>query len=150
MLFRSQICARWPGGRRDSKRSAPRRGTGSENIVKAFIVDHYGKKDGARIGEMPDPEMRQDNVLSQRRSVTRDRSPHRFWDYSASRGSGLSIRLDQRGYGLPRKRTCKRQGCREGEIKNSLASIEAERQQPVSLAGVGDSREGHRQGLCAQ
>src|SRR6266513_2587190 len=31
--------------------------------------------------------------------------------------------------------------------KNSLASIEAERQQPVPLAGVGDSREGLRQGL---
>ena len=33
--------------------------------MKAFIVDHYGKKDGARIGEMPDPELRQDDVLVQ-------------------------------------------------------------------------------------
>jgi NADPH:quinone reductase-like Zn-dependent oxidoreductase len=33
--------------------------------VKAFIVDRYGKKDGARIGEMPDPELRQDDVLVQ-------------------------------------------------------------------------------------
>jgi len=49
----------------------------------------------------------------------RDRSPHRFWDYSASCGSGLSIRVDQRGYGLRRKRKCKRQGCRQGEIKKS-------------------------------
>jgi NADPH:quinone reductase-like Zn-dependent oxidoreductase len=33
--------------------------------VKAFIVDRYGNKDGARIGEMPDPELRQDDVLVQ-------------------------------------------------------------------------------------
>jgi len=26
--------------------------------MKAFIVDRYGKKNGARIGEMPDPELR--------------------------------------------------------------------------------------------
>ena len=46
-------------------------------------------------------------------------SPHRCWDYSASCGSGLSIRIDQRGYGLCRKRTCKRQGRRQGEIEKS-------------------------------
>jgi len=33
--------------------------------VKAFIVDRYGKKDGARLGRMPDPELRQDDVLVQ-------------------------------------------------------------------------------------
>jgi hypothetical protein len=33
--------------------------------MKAFIVDRYGKKDGARIGEMPDPELRDDDVLVQ-------------------------------------------------------------------------------------
>jgi alcohol dehydrogenase len=33
--------------------------------MKAFIVDRYGKKDGGRIGEMPDPELRQDDVLVQ-------------------------------------------------------------------------------------
>jgi len=33
--------------------------------MKAFIVDRYGKKGGARIGEMPDPELRQDDVLVQ-------------------------------------------------------------------------------------
>lgn len=33
--------------------------------MKAFIVDRYGKEDGARIGEMPDPELRQDDVLVQ-------------------------------------------------------------------------------------
>jgi len=27
--------------------------------MKAFIVDRYGKKHGARIGEMPHPELRQ-------------------------------------------------------------------------------------------
>lgn len=33
--------------------------------MKAFIVDRYGKKDGGRIGEMPDPELRDDDVLVQ-------------------------------------------------------------------------------------
>ena len=33
--------------------------------MKAFIVDHYGKKDGVRIGEMQDPELREDDVLVQ-------------------------------------------------------------------------------------
>jgi len=33
--------------------------------MKAFIVDRYGKKDGVRIGEMPDPEAREDDVLVQ-------------------------------------------------------------------------------------
>jgi NADPH:quinone reductase-like Zn-dependent oxidoreductase len=33
--------------------------------MKAFIVDRYGKKDGIRIGEMPDPELRDDDVLVQ-------------------------------------------------------------------------------------
>ncbi len=31
--------------------------------MKAFIVDRYGKKDGVQIGEMPDPELREDDVL---------------------------------------------------------------------------------------
>ena len=33
--------------------------------MKAFIVDRYGKKDGVRIGEVPDPELREDDVLVQ-------------------------------------------------------------------------------------
>src|SRR5713226_6182579 len=33
--------------------------------MKAFIVDRYGKKNGVRIGEMPDPELREDDVLVQ-------------------------------------------------------------------------------------
>ena len=33
--------------------------------MKAFIVDRYGEKNGGRIGEMPDPELRQDDVLVQ-------------------------------------------------------------------------------------
>jgi len=33
--------------------------------VKAFIVDRYGKEDGLRLGEMPDPELREDEVLIQ-------------------------------------------------------------------------------------
>ena len=33
--------------------------------MKAFIVDRYGGEDGARLGEMPDPELRQDDVSVQ-------------------------------------------------------------------------------------
>lgn len=33
--------------------------------MKAFIIDRYGKKHGGRIGEMPDPELREDEVLVQ-------------------------------------------------------------------------------------
>jgi len=33
--------------------------------MKAFIVDRYGKKDGVRIGVMPEPELRPDDVLVQ-------------------------------------------------------------------------------------
>jgi len=33
--------------------------------MKAFIVDRYGKTGGVRIGEMPDPELREDDVLVQ-------------------------------------------------------------------------------------
>ena len=31
--------------------------------MKAFIVDRYGKKARGRIGEMPDPELRENDVL---------------------------------------------------------------------------------------
>ncbi len=33
--------------------------------MKAFIVDRYGKKDGARVGEVPVPEVRENDVLVQ-------------------------------------------------------------------------------------
>ena len=33
--------------------------------MKAFIVDRYGKKNGVRIGEMPDQDLREDDVLVQ-------------------------------------------------------------------------------------
>ena len=33
--------------------------------MKAFIVDRYGNNDGVRSGEMPDPEVRDDDVLVQ-------------------------------------------------------------------------------------
>jgi NADPH:quinone reductase-like Zn-dependent oxidoreductase len=33
--------------------------------MKAFIVDRYGSSDGVRAGEMPDPELRDDEVLVQ-------------------------------------------------------------------------------------
>ena len=31
--------------------------------MKAFIIDHYKSKDGGRLGEMPEPEVRDDDVL---------------------------------------------------------------------------------------
>ena len=46
-----------------TKVCAGRCGCRSENIMKAFIVDRYGSKDGVRFGEMPDPELRDDDVL---------------------------------------------------------------------------------------
>ena len=33
--------------------------------MKAFILDRYGRADGVRAGEMPDPELREDDVLVQ-------------------------------------------------------------------------------------
>ena len=33
--------------------------------MKAFIVHRYGKKGSVRIGEMPDPQLREDDVLVQ-------------------------------------------------------------------------------------
>ena len=33
--------------------------------MKAFIVDRYGSKDGVRFGDMPEPELRDDDVLVQ-------------------------------------------------------------------------------------
>ena len=36
-----------------------------ENRMKAFIIDRYGSKDGVRAGEMPDPQLREDDVLIQ-------------------------------------------------------------------------------------
>src|SRR5206468_5231985 len=34
-----------------------------EKIMKAFVVDRYGKNDGVRFGEMPEPEVRNADVL---------------------------------------------------------------------------------------
>lgn len=34
-------------------------------MMKAFIVEQYGSKDGVRVGEMPDPQLREDDVLVQ-------------------------------------------------------------------------------------
>lgn len=33
--------------------------------MRAFIIDRYGKKDGVRIAEMPEPKLREDDVLIQ-------------------------------------------------------------------------------------
>src|SRR5437588_9857132 len=34
-------------------------------MMKAFIIDRYGSKDGVQAGEMPDPELQEDDVLVQ-------------------------------------------------------------------------------------
>src|SRR5215207_6632828 len=34
-------------------------------MMKAFIVDRYGSTDGVRAGEMPEPQLREDDVLIQ-------------------------------------------------------------------------------------
>src|SRR5256712_9599088 len=36
-----------------------------ETMMKAFIVERYGSKDGVRAGDMPEPELREDDVLVQ-------------------------------------------------------------------------------------
>jgi NADPH:quinone reductase-like Zn-dependent oxidoreductase len=33
--------------------------------MKAFILDHCGRADGVRAGTMPDPQLREDDVLVQ-------------------------------------------------------------------------------------
>src|SRR5438128_4813444 len=33
--------------------------------MKAFILDRYGSADGVRAGDMPDPELREDDVMVQ-------------------------------------------------------------------------------------
>jgi NADPH:quinone reductase-like Zn-dependent oxidoreductase len=35
----------------------------AENIMKAFIIDHYGSADVVRAAEMPEPDLREDDVL---------------------------------------------------------------------------------------
>ena len=34
-----------------------------ENFVRAFIIDRYSKKEPMRLGEIPDPEVRDNDVL---------------------------------------------------------------------------------------
>ena len=33
--------------------------------MKAFIIERYGRKGGGRLGDMPEPELRDDDVLVQ-------------------------------------------------------------------------------------
>jgi len=39
-------------------------------LMKAFFIDRYGKKEAGRIGEMPEPEVRDDDVLIQIHSAS--------------------------------------------------------------------------------
>src|SRR5687767_2879590 len=66
----SPRCPRRQRARRRSTNSASRplflSRTGREtHIVKAFILDRYGKTGGARIGDIPEPELRDDDVFVQ-------------------------------------------------------------------------------------
>src|SRR5258705_1023380 len=36
-----------------------------ETLMRAFIIDRYGKKASGRFGEMPEPELREDDILVQ-------------------------------------------------------------------------------------
>jgi alcohol dehydrogenase len=38
---------------------------GEQTMMKAFIIDRYGSTDGVRAGDMPDPELLEDDVLVQ-------------------------------------------------------------------------------------
>src|SRR5437764_9622412 len=46
-----------------SKSCCDRGSRNGDRVMKAFIVDRYGSKDGARFGEMPKLELRDDDVL---------------------------------------------------------------------------------------
>ena len=61
---------------------------------------------------------------SKRRPITRDYFSHRFWDHTPGCGSGLSIRIDQRGYGLCRKMDVRKAKSSSGWNRNRLASGE--------------------------
>ena len=56
----------------------------------------------------------------ERRPIARDCGSHRLRGHPSRRRSGLSIRIDQRGLGLRRKRTCQRQSRRQGEIGKAM------------------------------
>src|SRR5712664_161359 len=57
-------CGRGPrDGDRRSPRSSPPSSLERGNNMKAFIVERYGRKDGVRFGDMPEPELRDDDVL---------------------------------------------------------------------------------------
>ena len=50
----------------DCRRSVKTRNTDDETTsMKAFILDRYGSADRVRAGDMPDPELREDDVLVQ-------------------------------------------------------------------------------------
>jgi NADPH:quinone reductase-like Zn-dependent oxidoreductase len=77
---------------------------GGETLEKSLRV----LKPGGRlisISGPPDPDF------------AKDMGSLRFWNHTPSRGSSLSIRIDQRGHDLSRKWTFERQGHRQGEIE---------------------------------
>jgi alcohol dehydrogenase len=72
--------------------------------MKAFVVDRYGSEDGLRAGEMPDPNLREDDVMVQIHAA--DMNP------LDARDGGFKLilpyrlpRLDVRNGSLPMKGT---------------------------------------------
>lgn len=61
----TSVCVCAGTRRRSMLRRLAKRRAGGQNIMKAFILDRYGSKQGLRAGEMPDPELREDDVLVQ-------------------------------------------------------------------------------------
>src|SRR2546429_9983355 len=62
--------SRWRGVRRASVKRDPFGGSSrtplhDSKAMKAFVVDRYKSKSAVRLGEMPEPEVRDDDVLVQ-------------------------------------------------------------------------------------
>ncbi len=87
--------------------------------MKAFIVDRYGKMDGVRIGEMPDPEVRENDVLVQvhAAAVNLLDSKIRNGEFKLILPYRLLLILGNDVADLRRKWAFERQGHLQGEIE---------------------------------
>ena len=55
-------------------------------MMKAFIVDRYGSSDNVRAAEMPDPEVRENDVLVQVRAAGVNVSIHGYRELESADG----------------------------------------------------------------
>ncbi len=77
---------------------------------------------------------------SERRTVGRDHTSHRWRIHSASRGSSFPLRIDNGGYGLRRIRTRQRQGRGHTEVRRGASGQSGARDiQTLSSFGVGEN-----------